>query len=108
MIPCQLQPILAYFLFIPPCALGPGRISFLRSYGDSVMHRDCMDSSAFWFSVGDAVPLTSSTGGLPCRGHYPTHCLSCGNWSRHRDLNSEPADYGSAALPIELYRQECG
>ena len=27
-------------------------------------------------------------------------------WSRRRDLNPQPADYKSAALPIELHRQD--
>ena len=29
-----------------------------------------------------------------------------GKWSRQWDLNPQPADYKSAALPIELHRQE--
>ena len=36
----------------------------------------------------------------PLATREPTHI-----WSRRRDLNPQPADYKSAALPIELHRQ---
>ena len=43
-------------------------------------------------------------------GHSGTHpCRRQtlkGKWSRRRDLNPQPADYKSAALPIELHRQD--
>ena len=36
-------------------------------------------------------------------GTYPC-TFQCGKWSRRWDLNPQPADYKSAALPIELRR----
>ena len=42
---------------------------------------------------------------LPLATREPTHVLSKGGkWSRRWDLNPQPADYKSAALPIELRR----
>ncbi len=43
MLPCQLQPILAYFLFIPPCALGLGRIRPPLESGIWISRQDCME-----------------------------------------------------------------
>ena len=48
---------------------------------------------------------------LPLATREPTHVCKPifpareRRWSRRRDLNPQPADYKSAALPIELHRQ---
>ena len=33
-----------------------------------------------------------------------SHSGTCPSWSRQEDLNPQPTDYKSVALPIELYR----
>ena len=46
---------------------------------------------------------------LPLATREPIHDNSKrygGEWSRRRDLNPQPADYKSAALPIELHRPD--